>query len=119
LSLRLLIDEDTQAKLLVSILRSAGYDIVTVAEEGLSGASDGAVLAQAHVDSRAVLTRNADDYRELHDTGVKHSGILAIYQSANRLKNMSSADVANALKNLEQSGLDIRGHFVPLNHWDY
>ncbi len=119
MSLRLLVDEDSQRKVLLAALRSAGFDVTTVSEEDLAGSPDPVVLAEAHRQGRAVLTRNADDYAELHDSSAEHSGILVIYQGQDRSKNMGFADVVNALTNLEQSGLNARGMFVPLNHWNY
>lgn len=119
MSLRLLIDEDSQRKRLLAALRSAGFDVRTVNEDNLAGSPDAVVLAEAHQQDRAVLTRNAGDFANLHDSAAEHSGIIVIYQDHDRSKNMRPADIANALKNLEQSGLDIRGQLIPLNHWNY
>jgi len=83
------------------------------------GSDDAVVLAQAHAQGRAVLTRNADDYSELHDAGNPHSGILVIFEGSNASKNMIFAQVVKALGNLDKSELDIRGEFVPLNAWNY
>jgi hypothetical protein len=47
LSLRLLIDEDTLAKLLVETLRQAGHDMTTVHEAALTGEPDERVLQEA------------------------------------------------------------------------
>jgi len=56
LSLRLLIDEDTQDARLVSMLRTEGHDVLTVNEAGLRGQADSAVLAHAARDQHVVLT---------------------------------------------------------------
>ncbi len=45
MSLKLLIDEDSQAKVLVSMLRKASHNVVTVNELGLMSQPDEAVLA--------------------------------------------------------------------------
>ena len=62
MSLRLLIDEDTQDARLVLMLRTEGRDIVTVNEAGLQGQPDSVVLAHAATDQRIVLTMNCRDF---------------------------------------------------------
>lgn len=119
MSLRILVDEDSQSRALVAVLRSAGLDVRTAREEKLDGCEDAVVLARATSIDRAVLTKNADDFAELHETNREHSGILAIYESCDRSKNMSFAEIVKALGNLDQSGLDVRGQFVPLNAWNF
>jgi predicted nuclease of predicted toxin-antitoxin system len=119
LSLRLLIDEDSQSSVLVAMLRSAGHDVRTANDESLDGRDDVVVLAHAHASRRALLTKNAEDYEELHSAGIRHSGILAIYESANRAKNMTLSQIVRAVCNLEQAGLDLAGQFVPLNAWNF
>jgi predicted nuclease of predicted toxin-antitoxin system len=119
LSLSLLIDEDTQAKLLVDLLRGAGHDVVTVQEVTLMAEPDIRVLDHARRESRLLLTRNCDDFRVLHRAQPEHAGIIAIYQDQDSSKNMSYVAVVRALGNLEASGLDPAGQFVVLNAWNY
>ncbi len=57
--MRLLIDEDTQAKLLVSMIRAAGHDIVTASEIGLDSMPDEEILAAARSINRVILTHLA------------------------------------------------------------
>ena len=119
MSLRLLIDEDTQDARLVSGLRAAGHDVLTVNEAGLPGQADSAVLAYASQNKRIVLTMNCRDFLELHDAGERHAGIVGIYKDRDPRKNMSFADIAAALANLTDFGWDFAGRFVVLNAWDY
>lgn len=53
---------------IVEILRLSGHDVLTSREAGNSGFGipDQEVLAFAINDERAVLTRNWDDFRQLH-----------------------------------------------------
>ena len=44
MSLKLLVDEDSQAKILVVLLRKAGQDVLTVNEANLSGEDDSVVF---------------------------------------------------------------------------
>jgi len=119
LSLRLLIDEDTQDARLVSALRTEGHDVLTVNEAGLRGQPDSAVLAHAAHDQRVVLTMNCRDFLELHEASNAHSGIIGIYQGRDLRKNMTFAAVATALANLTASGWNFTGQFVVLNTWNY
>jgi predicted nuclease of predicted toxin-antitoxin system len=119
LSLRLLVDEDTQAKRFVKLLREAGHDVLTVGEAGLEAHPDTRVLEHARGERRIVLTRNCDDFRALHEAGSQHAGICAIYQDHDASKNMSRAAIVRALANLEASGLALAAQFVVLNAWSY
>jgi len=119
LSLRLLIDEDTQAKFLVSLLKQAAHDVVTVNEVGLMGKIDPLVLDYARQENRIVLTQNCDDYEALHDLNPNHPGILAIYNGNNPSKNMSFKAIVRAIANLEAAKLNLSNQFIALNHWNY
>ena len=68
MSLRLLIDEDSQAKHLVNLLQNAGHDVITVNLAGLMSKPDSVVLDYARQEDR-VLINNADrnlKSRDLH-----------------------------------------------------
>ncbi len=117
--MKLLIDEDSQGDLVIRRLRDTGHDVLTVNEAGLASEADDVVFALARSERRVLLTRNVDDFEALHDAEADHAGILAEYQNQNRGKNMTAADIARAIANLEASGWDITGQFVPLNAWSY
>jgi hypothetical protein len=123
MSLRLLLDEDSQAKLLISQLWAVGHDVLTVTEAGLEARSDAEVLAYAASVQRVVLTRNCDDYYALHSAGQTHTGILSVYLNRDPRKDLSYADIVRAIANLEthavQSGWELAGQFVALNAWNY
>ncbi len=119
MSLPLLVDEDTQAMLLVQKLRAAGHDVLTVGEAGCSGRADPDVFAHAIEQQRVLLTRNCNDFRALHGTGIPHAGIIAIYQHAEISKNLSYNDIVGALANLEATDLSLSGQFVVLNQYKY
>jgi predicted nuclease of predicted toxin-antitoxin system len=113
----LLLDEDSQGKQLVQLLRQQGHDIVTVSEAGLTGHSDAAVLDYARRTNRALLTRNARDFHELHEANPDHPGILVEHQDADPAKNMTNAQIAQAIGSIAASGWDIGGEFIPINPW--
>ncbi len=119
MSLRLLIDEDTQAKLLVILLKLAAHDVVTVNDVGLMGKIDPLVLDWARQENRVLLTQNCDDYEALHGVNPNHPGILAIYNENDPSKNMSFKEIIKAIANLEATMIPLTNQFIALNHWNY
>lgn len=119
MSLRMLLDEDTQARQLILLLRNAGHDVQTVSEANLTDQSDPSVLAHARHESRLVLTRNCGDFQALHRSGPPHPGILGVFQYNNPEKDMSYADIVQAIANLTTSGWIFAGEFVVLNQWHF
>ncbi|TAG95275.1 MAG: hypothetical protein EAZ09_08700 [Oscillatoriales cyanobacterium] len=90
----MLLDEDSQAKYLVNLLQAAGHDVATVNTLDLMNRPDSVVLQAARENERVVLTRNCDDFQELHQANPEHSGILAVYQDSEASKNMSYQGIA-------------------------
>ena len=82
MSLRLLLDEDSQAKYLVNLLQIAGHDVLTVNEADLMSRTDSTVLDYARQQERVLLTRNCADFQELHQANPEHPGILAVFQNS-------------------------------------
>lgn len=119
MSLRLLIDEDSQAKPLVKMLREALHDVLTVNEAGLKGKIDSLVFDYAMQDNRVLLTHNCDDFEELHEANPNHLGILAVYKNDDPSKDMSFKTIVKAIANLEAAALDLTNQFIALNHWNY
>ncbi len=119
MSPRLLLDEDSQAKYLVNLLRAAEHDVTTANEAQIVGFPDREVLAYAIQTHRVLLTRNCDDFQELHQHQTIHHGIFAIYQDPEAAKQMSYPDIVRAIGNLEAAGLELAGQFVALNSWNY
>ena len=112
-------DEDSQARVLVRLLREAGHDLLTVSDAGLDGKDDGEVFAAACREDRVILTRNVRDFEALHEANAEHSGILVAHQDGDPAKNMSYLDIVRAIANIESSGWDIASQFVSLNAWNY
>jgi hypothetical protein len=117
--LRLLLDEDTQARRLVDLLRTRGHDVLTVGEADRIGTPDTEVLTLAAATGRVLLTRNCVDYLALRERPPTHSGILCVYQDSDLGKAMRYEDIARALRNLEGSGVHLEGMFLALNAWVY
>ena len=119
MSLKLLIDEDAQDKLLVKLLKNASHTVITVNEAGLMGQADPIILSYAKVNCLVLLTYNCDDFLELHDANPNHSGILAVYHNADRSKDMNFKAIVRAITNLETANIPLTNQFISLNHWNY
>jgi predicted nuclease of predicted toxin-antitoxin system len=115
--LRLLVDEDSQARTLVRLLVEAGHDVLTAEVAGLNSLDDAEVFARAIREQRTLVTRNCSDFLALHGEHPEHSGILAIYQDADPSKNMRHAEIVRSIGNVQDSGVNVAGEFLALNAW--
>jgi predicted nuclease of predicted toxin-antitoxin system len=115
--LRILVDEDSQARSQLNVLRGDGHDVVAVGELDKNGTPDSEVFELAQLLERMLLTHNTEDFHELHRERPEHRGIMAVFRDADPRKNMSHAHVAAAIRQLEASGVAIAGDFHVLNHW--
>jgi predicted nuclease of predicted toxin-antitoxin system len=82
---RLYADEQFPRRV-VELLRSLGYDVLTVQEADQRGLSDEAVLAFATQEERAVLTLNRRDFFRLHQLDTNHGGIIACTDDPDRTR---------------------------------
>ncbi len=119
MSLRLLIAEDSQSKMLVHLLRDARHGVLTVSEAGLRAKSDLEVMDRARSEDRVLLTRNCSDFLALHSTLPDHPGVLAVYEDAVRGKNLSYAQIVKAIANVVDTKQRLAGQFIVLNCWSY
>ena len=119
MTLRMLLDEDSQSKYLVNLLRLAGHDVLTGNDANLTKRTDRFVLNCAIDDNRVLLTRNCADFLELHQLNPYHPGIIAVYQDADPSKNMSYQSIVQAIANMQNAGYSLNNQFVILNQWNY
>ncbi|MBX3077525.1 DUF5615 family PIN-like protein [Candidatus Obscuribacterales bacterium] len=105
MSLKLLLDEDSQDKILVAKLKNAGHDVVTAKDAGLLGQPDRFILAYAVANMRVVVTRNCADFCEeaaaLKSAGEHHYGILLRYEKNDPEKDMTYDDIVRAIGNID------------------
>ena len=77
------LDDDSASRQLFMMRRKAGHDVSIPTDRGISGAPDPVHLTTAIRDGRVFLTRNARDFRLLHDlvraSGGSHPGILLVH----------------------------------------
>lgn len=115
--MKILVDEDSQARRQLEVLRGAGHDVVSIAELDKNGSPDSEVLDLAQSLQRVLLTHNVMDFQALALARPNHYGVIAIYRDSDPHKNMSYQDIGRAVLKLEASGVPILGKFHVLNHW--
>jgi hypothetical protein len=80
--MKLYLDDDIVAKLLVRLLIQDGHDVEEPVTAGLSGSDDPVHLAHAVQSGRVFLSANHDDFRLLQNllmvAGGHHPGILIV-----------------------------------------
>ena len=115
------LDDCADANDLILWLQQAGHVVYSPRGEGTRGVDDPIHLAHAAARGYALITKNPDDFRLLHQDwqqrGQSHSGILLIYEENIRGKDMEPADIVQAIENLLSSGVPIINELHVLNHW--
>jgi predicted nuclease of predicted toxin-antitoxin system len=121
LALGLYLDDCACSKHLATLLRQAGHTVFVPGDFDLRGASDAAHLECARQKALVLLTRDADDFEELHRQQPGHPGILAICQDSDVERDMSDAEIVEAIAFLESTyqsaSAPIVGGFHVLNPW--
>jgi predicted nuclease of predicted toxin-antitoxin system len=100
-------------------LEQAGHQVVTPARAGITGQSDNIHLQYAAAHDLLLLTKDPDDFMELHSEHPIHAGILLIYQDNDPDRDMAAAEIVRAIANLNAAGIDLRGAIQVLNAWRY
>ena len=87
------LDDDLDKNRLIALLRREGWTVISPRAIGTSGFSDEEHLTYCSQRGYPILTRNARDFRQLHEAwqaqGKQHAGILAVYAERDLSKNMS------------------------------
>ena len=88
---------------------------------GTLGKSDAVQLACAIREQRACLSRNYDDFEELHlllaEGKGHHFGILIVRRENNPTRDLTAKGIVAAIRKLEASGVPIENEYFVLNHW--
>ena len=117
MSLNQLLDEDTQDKILIKLIKLAAHNVTTIGEAGLNGTADDGVLAFARQQSRILVTHNGKDFRELHRSNSFHPEIFAIHQDGDPKNRMGYHAIVRAINNVEKAEIPLTNQFIDLNHW--
>src|SRR5712691_4539256 len=104
-SMNLYLDDDSAKGALVRLLGSVGHQVAVPADAGLAGASDPRHLMPTVQQDLVLLTKNHDDFEDLHllvqATGGKHPGVLVVRSDNDPNRDMKDRDIARAIGNLE------------------
>ena len=115
------VDDNTCKALLVTLLRKAGHQVTVPSDVGTAGDSDARHLLYALTHALLVLTKDHNDFEDLHlvvqVSSGQHSGMLAIRLDNDASRDMKDRDIVRAIGNLERSGVTVANEFHVLNHW--
>ena len=119
--MRLYLDDDMDANVLIRFLQDEGHEVMSPRTVAMRGAEDAAHLRYAAAHQCTVVTANVRDFLTLHQTwqeqGRQHAGILALYRENNPQRDMTYAQIARAISRLERAGLPLQNMFHNLNMW--
>ena len=119
--MNLYLDDDTAERRLITLLSSAGHVVVVPAGVQLSGASDAQHFIYAMQHALVLMTRNHDDFLDLHEvvrTGHgTHPGILIIRFDNDPTRDMTPRHIVTAIAHLESAGVPLENQVYILNHW--
>ena len=119
--MNLYLDDDVSKGSLVARLRRASHQVVVPNDVGLSGAWDARHLLYAVQHALVLASKNHDDFRDLHllvqATKGVHAGIVIVRADNDPRRDMTDADIARAIENLEAAQVPITNEFHILNHW--
>src|SRR5438093_316557 len=117
--MNLYLDDDSADRRLVAELRKAGHTVVLPIDVDLAGASDARHLAHAIRQSSVVLTRNHDDFVDLHEmiqaSSGKHHGILVVRYDNDPSRDMTARGICAAIAKLGAAGVPIANQVHILN----
>jgi predicted nuclease of predicted toxin-antitoxin system len=119
LSQKIYLDDCAFANSLVTLLEAAGHQVTTPRQAGISGGSDEVHFDYAAKNGLVLLTKNPDDFLELHQKNPQHAGILLVYQDNDPARDMSYGEIVRAIGNLEQAGIAFAGCCHVLNAWRF
>ncbi|MBM4071323.1 MAG: hypothetical protein FJ271_20650 [Planctomycetes bacterium] len=119
--MKLYLDDDSVHHLLVQLLLREGHEVRLPADLGLTGEEDPVHLRFAIREDRALLTRNFDDFRNLHELVMEsrghHSGILVVRRDNDPHRDMKAPNIVRAIRNLLAAAVPVLDQFIILNHW--
>jgi Domain of unknown function (DUF5615) len=119
--MKLYLDDDSADALLVALLGREGHDVESPAEAGMVGQYDSVHLTHAVREDRVLLSRNHDDFENLHDLIVQvqghYPGLMIVRRDNDPSRDLKPAGIVRAIRNLLAAGVPIRDGFHILNHW--
>lgn len=118
--MNLYLDDDTAKASLVVRLRRAGHQVIVPNDVGRSGAWDPVHLTHAVEHALLLVSRNHDDFRDLHllvqAVKGRHQGIAIVRLDNDPRRGMTDGDIVRALENMDRAGVPITNELHVLNH---
>jgi predicted nuclease of predicted toxin-antitoxin system len=119
--MRLLLDENMSDRRLATRFQAQGHDPVLASDVGLLAVTDARVLSWAIVQALPVLTRDSEDFTDLHDlimaAGGHHPGMLVVRFDNDPRHNLTDRGIISAINKLGSSGVPIPDCIHVLNQW--
>src|SRR5262249_16652805 len=119
--MKLYLDDDISKHALVARLKRGGNQVTIPADVGLDGSSDPQHLLFAVQNGLPLLSKNHDDFKDLHllivATKGRQPGILIVRGDNDPKRDMKDQDIVRAIRKLEQAGIPLGDGFHILNHW--
>lgn len=119
--MRLYLDDDSVASVLVTRLRQAGHNVQIPADIGFTGKEDPVHLLHAIREQRVFLSGNHDDFEDLHDlvvhSGGSHPGILIVRKDGDWRRDMKPLQIVQAINRLLAAAVPLINSIIVLNHW--
>jgi hypothetical protein len=119
--MKLYLDDDSVAAVLVALLRRAGHDVRIPADAGIGGEDDPVHFTHAVLQDRVLLSHNHRDFKQLHNLVVAvqghHPGILVVRKDNDPKRDLTMQGIVRALAKLLASGTPIADEYHVLNHW--
>ena len=119
--MRLYLDDNITDRRLVAQLQRVGHTVVLPTDVGRAGAPDAQHFAEAVRQEASLLTRNYQDFIDLHDlilaAGGQHPGLLLIYLENDPRRDLTPRGIAAAVSRLEAAAMLLVGSVYVLNHW--
>jgi hypothetical protein len=119
--MKLYLDDDSAANLLVRLLRKAGHDVEIPADAGLAGREDPVHLRHCIRVGRVCLSHNHEDYDLLHELILEaqghHPGVLVVRKDNDPKRDLSYPGIVRAIGKLLAAGLPLADQLHVLNQW--
>src|SRR5205807_2657579 len=108
-NMRIYLDEDLASGLLTKLLQKVGHDVTTPTGAGILGRADAVQLACAIREHRACLSRNYEDFEELHlliaEAQGNHFGILIVRRENDPTRDLTPRGIVAAIRKLEAAAV--------------
>ncbi|MFL5242477.1 MAG: DUF5615 family PIN-like protein [Gemmataceae bacterium] len=119
--MKIYLDDNITDGRLVTQLQKAGHGVVSPLDVGTSGMTDPNHLIFAIKQRLVLLTKNYDDFEDLHNlviaAGGGHFGVFTVRADNNPTRDMKIKTITSAIGRVERSGIEVTNQLVVLNHW--